>query len=81
MLILNFPQIRISHLKIRYKSGYRFCTLAHYCRWCTYYPRRQCMMCGSDGAIARPDEGWGEGNRRDGPEMHGGWPTVRPSRP
>jgi len=29
MLISNFAQIRILHLKIRYKSRYRFCTLAH----------------------------------------------------
>jgi len=29
MLISNFAQIRISHLKIPDKSGYRFCTLAH----------------------------------------------------
>jgi len=36
MLISNFPKIRISHLKIRYKSGYRFGTLAHYCSWSTY---------------------------------------------
>jgi len=29
MLISSFAQIWISHLKIRYKSRYRFCTFAH----------------------------------------------------
>jgi len=29
MLISNFDQIRILHVKIRYKSRYQFCTLAH----------------------------------------------------